>query len=391
MLELSKLRPTIIEINLDHLAYNFKQVRSKVCKDSKIMAVVKANGYGHGAIEVSKIFLQNGTDMLGVSILSEAIELRKAGVNSPILILNYTPSNQLEQVAQYDFIQTIYTYRDASILSKIAVLQNKEVKIHIKVDTGMGRLGFIPDEDSIEDIVKIVSLPNMKVEGIYTHFPCADEKDKTTTRIQFNCFYNFIDKLKEKNITIPMKHVSNSASILDFPEYNLDMVRAGAILYGHYPCEYVNKNFIHIKPAVTLKSIISNIKWVPKGAGISYGHTYITNRDSKIGTVPLGYTDGYPRMLSGKSKVSIKEKKVPIVGLICMDQLMVDVTDIDEVQIGDEVVLLGYAKEAYPTIEEISSILQTNDDDVICMFGRRIPRVYIKDGKICDVIDYILD
>ncbi len=391
MFDLQKIRPTVIEINLDNLAYNFRQVRDKVSSDSKIMAIVKANGYGHGAIEVSRLFLESGADMLGVSIVSEAIELRKANINLPILILNYTPPTQLFQVVENNLIQTIYTFRDASLLSKIAVLQETVAKIHIKVDTGMGRLGFVPNDNSLNEIIKIAGLPNIKVEGIYTHFPCADEKDKSITKTQFSIFCNFINKLNEKGVEIPIKHVSNSASIIDFPEYNLDMVRAGAILYGHYPSSFVNRDYFNIKPAVTLKSIISNVKWVPRGSGISYGHTFITNRDSKIATVPLGYTDGYSRMLSGKAKVYINGKKAPIVGLICMDQLMIDVTEIKGVQVDDEVVLLGYENESYPTVEDISSLLQTNDDDVICMLGRRIPRVYIRNGEVCDVIDYILD
>ena len=391
MHNLKDTRPVYLEINLDNLISNYNEIRKIVNPNTKIMPVIKANAYGHGSIELAKLYEQIGADRLAVSIITEAVELRKAGIKLPIQLLSYTPEWQLELVVDYDIIQGIYSYKDAKLLSDVAKTKGKVAKIHIKIDSGMGRIGFLPNEDSIAEIVKISELPNIEIEGMFTHFAKADEKDKTFTRIQYERFKWVSDKLEEKDINLKIKHVSNSASIIDLPEYNLDLVRPGIILYGFYPSEDVKKDKINLKQAMTLKAKISNIKTVPKATGISYGHIYSTDKESLIATIPIGYADGYTRMLTGKGYVCIKDRRVPIVGRICMDQMMIDVTDIDDLNIGDEVVLFGYDNDNYPRVDDLASLLGTINYEFICMMGRRIPRVYIKDHQIVEIKDYLID
>ena len=386
---LREVRPVYLEINMDNLTNNYNEIRRIVNPNTKIMAVIKANAYGHGSVELAKMYEKIGVDRLAVSIISEAVELRREGIKIPIQLLNYTPESQLGLVIDNDIIQGIYTYEDAKLLSDLAVKKGKKAKIHIKIDTGMGRIGFLPNEDSIKEIVKIHELPNLEMEGMFTHFAKADETDKSFTKIQFERFNWVSEKLEENGIELKVKHVSNSAAIIDLPEYNLDLVRPGIILYGYYPSDEVNKNKINLKPAMTLKSKISNIKTVPEGTGISYGHIYSTSKKSVIATVPIGYADGYSRILSGKADVCINNKRAPIVGRICMDQMMVDITGIDNANIGDEVVLFGYDNESYPRVEELASLLGTINYEFICMMGRRIPRVFIKDNEIIEIKDYL--
>lgn len=391
MEHLDEHRITGLEIDLDNLAHNIREISNIVGKDTLITAVVKANAYGHGSLEVGKVFLENGANRLGVSTLSEAVELRKGNIDAPILILNHTPSERYRDIVYYDLITNIYNYEDAKALSKEAVNLGKKVKIHIKIDTGMGRIGFLPNEESIERIIKIGNLDNLEIEGIFSHFARADEEDKLYTREQYKRFSWVIDRLKEKGMEIPIKHISNSAGIIDTPEYNMDMVRAGIILYGYYPSNEVKRDRFKIKPAMTLKSYVSNIKIVEKGTGIGYNQLFTTYRKSIIGTIPIGYADGYSRTLTGKGEVSIHGKRVPIIGRICMDQMMVDLTDVNGVKIGDRVVLFGHGDSSYPSVEEIAETLGTVSYEIICMMGRRLPRIYVKGGNINNIVDYIID
>ena len=319
------------------------------------------------------------------------MELRRAGIEAPILILGYTPDYQHSIAVENSITLAIYTIESAMGLSKIASEHNKIAKIHIKIDSGMGRIGFRPEEHSLALIEEITKLPNLEVEGIFTHFAKADEVDKSYTKVQFDRFKWVIDKLKERGIDIPVVHASNSAAIIDQPEYNLNMVRGGIIIYGLYPSNEVNKENVDLKPAMTLKANISNIKEVPSGTGISYGQIFTTERDSKIATIPIGYADGYTRLLTSKAEVAVKGKRVPIVGKICMDQCMIDVTDVEDVKIGDEVILFGDGSGNSPHIDEIAEALGTINYEVICMVGRRVPRVYIEDGKIVKYVDYLLE
>ncbi|MDY0236056.1 MAG: alanine racemase [Gudongella sp.] len=388
---LSNVRPTYVEINLDNLAHNFREIERIVKKDTVVMPVIKANAYGHGSVELAKLYKDIGAKRFAVSLLNEAIELRKAGIKEPILILNYTPNSQMVNVVEHDLIQSIYRFEDAVVLSEKAKEMGKNVKIHLKIDTGMGRLGFLPEDDSIEDILKIIELKNIEVEGIFTHFAKADEVDKTFTEIQYKRFQWVIEELDKKGVNILIKHVSNSAAIIDIPEYNLDIVRPGIILYGYYPSDEVIKERIDLKPAMTLKAVISNIKIVPKETGISYGHLFTTEKESKIATVPIGYADGYTRILTGKAEAYVGDRIVPIAGKICMDQLMLDITGLDDIKIGDEVVFFGVGNSDYPQVDEVATKLGTVNYEIICMMGRRLPRVYVKGGNVVKTVDYLLD
>lgn len=390
MINLENTRPVWAEINLDNLAHNIKEVRNHTREDSLVTAVVKANGYGHGSVEIANTFLENGADRLAVAILTEAIELREAGIEAPILILGYTPSPQFNKVLEYNLIQTIYNIEDARILSETASKAGKKATIHIKLDTGMGRIGFPSIEDSVDKIVEISKLTNIYVEGIYTHFAKADEIDKTHVKGQFEKYMNITRQLEDKGLKIDIKHVSNSASVIDLPEYNLDMVRAGVMIYGFYPSNEVDKENIKLKPAMNLKARVSHIKTVPKGTGISYGQIFKTERESKIATLPLGYADGFTRLLTGKAEVYINGKRAKVVGRICMDQCMIDVTEVPDVKLGDEVVIFGYGEDGYPHADELAEMIGTINYEIVCMVGRRIPRVYISDGKISKVVDYLL-
>lgn len=387
---MEELRPTRAEIDLDNLIYNIKSIRKNIDKDTLIMAMVKANAYGHGAIKAAEVFLANGADRLGVSILTEGLELRRANIKAPILLLNYTLPSQYKSVVENDLIQSIYSYEDAKALSHMAVKLKKHAKIHIKIDTGMSRIGFLVNDKSLEDILKISRLPSIEIEGIFTHFAKADEKDDDFTDLQFKRFIGLIDKLEKKGLQIKIKHVSNSAAVVDFKKYRLNMIRPGILLYGYYPSEEVDKDNIEIKPAMTLKTIISHIKTIEKGTGVGYGHDFIAQTKTKLATLPLGYADGYSRMLSGKAQVTIGGRRSKVAGNICMDQLMVDVTDIEDVRVNDEVVLFGY-KDKEATIKELAGWLSTINYEILCMVSRRIPRVYIKDGQVVGVADYILD
>lgn len=390
-MESIEYKGTRVEIDLDNLAFNMKEIRNLVSKETMIMAVVKGNAYGHGSVDASKVFLENGADRLAVSIYQEGIELRNAGIKVAILILNYTPHSQYEKAIKSDLILSIYNYEDAKLLSEIAGRINKKVKVHIKIDTGMGRIGFLPNEEGIKDIIKIAQLPYIEIEGIYSHFASADEGSKDFTKEQYKRFNRVIKELNVNNINIPIKHVSNSAAIIDTPEYNLDMVRPGIILYGYYPSSEIDKSKIKLKPAMTLKTNISHLKILPQSTGIGYNQMFITKRDSKIATLPIGYADGYYRLLTGRGQVFINNMKVPIVGRICMDQMMVDVTDIKNVNIGDEVVLFGYKDSRYPQIKEISKLLGTTFYEVITLVSRRVPRMYMIKGRYSHMINYLLD
>jgi alanine racemase len=386
---LKDLRPAWAEVDLDILAQNFREIKRATRSGTLIMAVVKGNAYGHGAITASKTFVDNGAEMLGVATVTEGVELRQSGIDAPILNLGYTPENQYDLLLGNNISATIYSYSQAKSLNNAAASKAKKLEIHIKLDTGLGRIGFLPDEDTIETIAKISMLPNLHVEGIYTHFAEADQLDKTYTRTQYEIFTQIIDKLENRNIEIPLKHVSNSAAIIDLPEYDLDMVRPGMILYGYKPYREEELGDLTIKPALTLKARLSNIKKVPAGIGIGYGLTFRTQKTSTIGTVPLGYADGFMRQLSNKGWIGVKGKKASIVGRICMDQFMVDLTNHFNSEIGDEVVIFG--GNGAQTAEDMAEIIGTEVDEVICSISRRVPRVYVKGGEVVEVKDYLLN
>lgn len=383
-------RPSRIEIDLDKLASNIKNIRKKIKKESLLMAIVKADAYGHGSIMCSKIFLENGADRLGVSTIEEGVELRKAGIKEPILILNYIPKNQLQYLIKYDLIATIYNLNTARSLNNLAREAGKIVDIHIKLDTGMNRLGFPATEDAtIDEILTLGEMDNLNIEGVYSHFCRADEANKEFTQLQYRRFMDFTRRLEDAGLDLGLKHISNSAGIINFPDYNLDMVRAGIILYGLYPSAEIDRNSIDLGAVLELRSRISHIKSLEAGVGIGYGHKYITKEEEKIATIPIGYGDGFTRMLSNKGSVYIKDKEYAIVGNICMDQMMITAKLDDEIEVGDEVLLLS---EKYEKIsaDSLAELLNSINYEVLCMFSRRIPRLYLKDGRPYSLLDRLL-
>lgn len=383
-------RPVWAEVNLDNLAHNISEVRRVTNSGSKVTAVIKADGYGHGAVAIAQTLLDNGADRLAVATLTEALQLRKTYKSTEILVLGYTEENSIHLAIEKNIIQTIYTIEQALMFNEIAKELDKTLIVHIKLDTGMTRLGMPINNNSIDDIEKIIKLDYLNVEGIYTHFALADEKNKSFTHEQVNNFNYVCNELKARDINIPIEHVSNSAAIIDLSEYNFDMVRAGIMLYGLYPSSDVNHEDVDLREVMSLHAKISRVQDVPHDVGISYGHKYTTDGNKKIASLPIGYADGYSRNLSFKAEVIIKGKNiiVPVVGRICMDQCMIDVTGID-VKIGDEVILIGQDAEQCISIGDIANKLDTINYEIVCMINRRVPRVYKKCGETINVVDYI--
>jgi alanine racemase len=382
------LRPVYAEIDLDAIAYNMKNIK-KLAKDKEVIAVVKADCYGHGSLDIVPTLLENGASRLAVAVLTEGIELRNNNIDVPMMILGYTPLYLGEDLIKYDLEQTIYDLEYAKELSEIALNLKEKAKVHIAIDTGMGRIGFLPNEKAIKDVSEICSLKGLDVVGIFTHFSTSDEEDKEYTNEQFKKFIEFTKKLSDLGIKIPLKHTSNSGAIIDMPETYLDGVRAGIILYGYYPSNEVKKENISLKPVLTLKASITRVQEMDKDMYISYGKTFKTERKSLIATLPIGYADGYSRLLAKNAKVIIHGKFAPIVGRICMDQCMIDVTDIEDVKVGDEVILLGEQGTLKFNADDIAEIMGTINYEILCMLKFRIPRVYIKSGEIINVRNYI--
>lgn len=382
------IRPVYAEINLDAIAYNMRNIK-KLAQDKEVIAVVKADCYGHGAVDVVPTLLENGASRLAVAVLTEGIELRNLNISAPIMILGYTPLYLGEELINYDIEQTVYDLEYARELSDIALKLNKKAKIHIALDTGMGRIGFVPNEKALEDVKAICNLEGIEVMGIFTHFSTADEKDKTYTNNQYKKFVDFTNKLSESGIKIPLMHVANSGAIMDMKDTYLDAVRAGIILYGYYPSDDVNKEVLPLKPALTLKAKITRVQQMDEGCDISYGRTFTTKRKSIIATLPIGYADGYSRLLSPECKVIVNGKFAPVIGRICMDQCMIDITDVGEVKVNDEVILLGSHNNLKFDADDFAKIMGTINYEVLCMFKHRIPRIYTKNNEIVSIRNYI--
>jgi len=375
---MDSLRPRVVaEVSIDAIRYNYRQIRSIVPRHTEIMAIVKADGYGHGAIEVSNILEQEGANRFAVAIASEGAELRSSGIVSPILVLGYSPRADIKTLIQNDLTQTIFSYDMAKYISDEAVGLNKTVNIHIKVDTGMGRIGFLSSPKSIEEIKKIAELPGINMEGIFTHFSTADEEDTTYTKNQWSVFQGFLKELNEVGIDLPIIHAANSAATMSHNYTQLNLVRPGIILYGYYPSQFLKEKIIDLKPAMTLKSQVVHVKELPEGHYVGYGRKYYTHQKTKIATIPIGYADGYSRSLGGKGRVLIKGEFAQIVGAICMDQFMVDVSHIEDVCVEDEVVVFGTQGNRCIPIEEIAQQLGTINYEVMCMIGKRVPRLYV--------------
>ena len=378
------MRPVWAEIDLDILANNMKNIK-KLAGNKEVIAVVKADAYGHGALDVAPCLLENGASRLAVAMLTEAIELRNNNIKAPIMILGYTPLDLGEELINFDIEQTIYDLDYARELSSLAIKLNKKAKVHIAIDTGMGRIGFLPTDESFNSICEICSLDGLDAVGIFTHFSSSDEADKEYTQYQFNQIYDFIRKLENNGINIPLKHASNSAAIIDLPNTYLDAVRAGIILYGYYPSNEVKKENLSIKPALTLKAKIAHVKELESNMYIIYNRTFKTSRKSKIATIPIGYADGYIRTLKHDAKIIVNGQLAPIVGNICMDQFMIDVTDIPNVKTGDEVILLGESNGIKFNADDIAKCMNSINYEVLCLLKKRVPRAYIKSGQIIHV------
>lgn len=367
---------SFVSINLDAIRDNFDALKKLISPETKTMAIVKANAYGHGAVRVAKE-LENRADYFAVAALEEAMELRENGIKKPILILAYTSPGQYAELIDNNIIATIYSLDEARMLSKTAEACGKKAVIHIAVDTGMGRIGFSDDENSAKTVETISKLPNIEIEGMFTHFACADSGDKTSALRQKERFDNFISLLESKRINIPLKHVSNTAAIIDL-DCNYDMVRMGIALYGLYPSDEVMTERVSLTPAMEVVSHVIHIKDVEPDTGISYGHTYITKEKRRIATVCIGYADGFDRAFSNKGCVLINGKRAPITGRVCMDMIMVDVTDIDDVHVGDDAIIMGRSGNAEITAEELAAICGTINYEVICTFMPRVTRIYNK-------------
>lgn len=369
------------DIDLDAVLYNMESMHKKLKPGTKIAAVVKADGYGHGAVEISRV-LENLPYLWGYAVATsnEAMQLVEAGRKKPIIILGLSFPEQFEEIVENDLRPAVCTYETAQALSDIAAEKNKVCRIHIKVDTGMSRIGFQVTPESADTVARISKLPNIMIEGIFTHFARADEASKAPAYEQFKQFEKMIAMVEEKGVQIPLKHCSNSAGIVEIPECNMDMVRAGITLYGLWPSEEVDKTKISLKPVMSLRSRVAYVKELLPGRQISYGGTFTVKKKMTVATVPVGYGDGYARGLSNKGWVLIKGKKAPICGRVCMDQCMVDVTDIPGVKIGDTVTLLGKDADEEITMEQLGELSGRFNYEFACLITPRVPRIYHKNN-----------
>lgn len=376
------------EINLDAMESNMEQIIEKM-KPAKVMAVIKADAYGHGALRTVEELSRMGVYAFGVATAEEALTLRREGVTEPILILGYVFERSFDELIINNIDLTLFDMDTALLLQKHAERLRRTVLAHIKVDTGMGRLGLQPCSESVEIIKQINALPNIKIDGMFTHFACADSADKSSVNRQIELFSDFVDSVKAQNVEIPLVHCFNSAGIIEFDKPMFDMVRCGIIAYGLYPSEEVNKDSISLKPVMSIKSHISYVKKVGAGFTVSYGSTYVSDKEMEIATIPVGYADGYPRLLSNKGRVIINGQYAPIIGRVCMDQFMVDVTGMN-VSRGDTVILMGSDGANTVSAEEIGELSGRFNYELICDINKRVPRVYTQGGKVVSVVEALV-
>lgn len=380
-------------IDLDAISHNIDIIKNKISSDTKIIAVVKTDGYGHGAVPIAKE-LESKSSMYGFATATaeEALILRKAGIQKPILVLGYVFPYAYEQMIQKEIRFSVFREDMLKQIEIEAAKQKKTAYVHVKVDTGMSRIGIFPDEAGIQFVSKVLKSKNVELEGVFTHFAKADCEDKTDAYKQFSLFANFCSVLEEKlNFSIPIKHCANSAAALEMPETHLDMVRAGIAMYGLWPSEEIKKEGCDLKPAFSLRSHIVYLKTLEAGCEISYGGTYKTSKPAKVATIPVGYGDGYPRTLSNIGYVLIHGKKAPILGKVCMDQFMADVTEIADVKEGDEVVLIGRCEEEEITMETLGNLANRFNYELVSVIGKRVPRIYYKNNVECYAKDYFND
>ena len=378
---------TRVKIDLDIIERNFDAVREKA--GVPVMAVIKADAYGHGAIQVGRL-LQDKCAFFGVSSIHEALELRQAGLSTPILILGQTPVSAFPTAIRQGIRPTIYHYEAAQALSRAAVEAGVTAPFHLAVDTGMSRIGFQVTEEDADICAAIAGLPNIQAEGIFSHFATADCADLTRSRTQAALFDQFVDMLRVRGVVIPIRHLDNSAGLMNFPDH-YEMVRSGIVTYGMYPSAEVSPDLLPLEPALQWLSRVTHIKTLEPGREISYGGAYVTTRPTVVATIPVGYADGYRRSLSGKFHVLIRGRKAPILGRICMDQMMVDVTDIPDVQPGDRVTLVGSDGDETITMEQIAAVADSFNYEFVCGISRRVPRIYVSGGKTVHSVHYLTD
>lgn len=373
------IRPVWAEINLSNLDYNIKNIKAKLSSNTKIIGIVKADGYGHGSVKVAEVLRENGIDTFAVSTLQEAIVLREAGATEQIISLSLTPDFYSNVLIEYNITPVISSLENARAISKTAAAAGKTVSGFIAADTGMGRIGYLTwDSNAIDEIKEISKLPNFKIAGLFSHMSTADSADKSFSHTQEQCFNEFYDKLIAAGIDIPIRTFANSASVMELPSVHFDAVRPGIILYGCYPSDEVDRSALSLKPVMSVKATISHLKEVPEGFSVSYGREFISKRPSKIATIALGYADGYPRPYAPKGKVIVNGVKAPLAGNICMDQCMIDVTDVPDVKTGDEVIIMGSDGKNTILADDIAKATGTINYEIICAFGQRLPKVYIR-------------
>ena len=378
-------------VNLDAVADNMKEMAGNLPSGTGMIGVVKADGYGHGSVPVA-MAVDPYVRGFAVATVEEGVILRRHGIGKMILVLGVTHPDQYEELIRYQIRPTVFTLRQAERLSELACREGVRAKLHLAVDTGMSRIGMEPDEASAEMVLSMSRLPGIEIEGMFTHFAGADERDKESARAQLAAYLNFSELLKSRGIEIPLKHCSNSAGIVEgLPSNSLDLVRAGISIYGLYPSDEVDRETVHLTPVMELKSRISYIKTIRPGTPVSYGGTFVARRPTRIATIPVGYGDGYPRSLSSRGSVLIRGRRAPILGRVCMDQFMVDVTDIPEAEEEDEVTLIGRDGGDQISVEELARLGGGFHYELICDLGKRVPRVYLRGGRIAGTKDYFQD
>ncbi|MGF0034509.1 alanine racemase [Bariatricus sp. SGI.154] len=378
-------------IDLDAIEYNVEMMKKNMEDGTKMLAVIKSDGYGHGAMQVARFLLPKEYIWgYAIATLDYAVVMKRQGITKPILVLGCIFPGQYQDMLDYEIRMTVYTTEMAKEVSDLAVSMGKKAYIHVKLDTGMSRLGFPINEESADEIETISKMPNLVMEGMYTHFAKADEEDKAFTNYQLNQYLWMKKELKDRGVTFSYYHCSNSAGIIDVKDAHLDLVRAGIATYGLYPSEEVKKDNVPLRPAMELISHVAHVKWVEEGTPVSYGGTYVTDKKTRIATVPIGYGDGYPRSLSNKGYVLIHGKRANVIGRVCMDQMMVDVTDIDDVKFGDKVTLVGTDGDENLPVEVLSELSGRFNYEFVCALGKRIPREYIRHGKVVEQVDYFV-
>lgn len=371
-------RRTAAFVDLSAISHNVREVRAGLKPETKVMAIIKADAYGHGAVRVAeRLEEERLADAYGVAIAEEGIALRMAGIEKPILLLGYSAPAAMEDVIRYNLTQTVFSLQMAEELNDKCGEMGKTAEVHIKLDTGMGRIGFAPSKEALDDIIAISKLANIRITGIFSHLARADETDKASAKLQFKKYCDFVAELEAAGLHFNVKHIANSAAAMELPEMQLDMVRLGIVTYGLYPSNEVNRDSIRLKPALSWKTLVSYVKDIPAGTPISYGGTFVSTQPMKVATIPIGYADGYPRSLSGKGRVLIHGEFCPILGRICMDQMMVDVSHIPFVKVGDTVTLVGSDGDNCIPIEEPADMSGSFNYEFVCDIGRRVERVYI--------------